>query len=56
MTKMMYKYLSNWTRPNEESVENPNSNPGLLTLSHSTLSLRVLTSLSASMAIYKVLQ
>lgn len=50
----MYKSLSNWTRPNEELVENPNSNQGLLTLSSSTPSLRVLTSLSASVAIYKV--
>lgn len=32
MTEMMYEYLSNWTRPYNESSENPNSNPGLLIL------------------------
>lgn len=51
---MMYKSLSSWTRPSEELVENPNSNQGLLTLSSSAPSLCVLTSISASVAIYKV--
>lgn len=32
MTEMMYEYLNNWTRPYNESSENPNSNPGLLIL------------------------
>lgn len=56
MTETMYKYLNNWTRPNNKSSKSPNSNPRVSWPLHIVLfPPPVLTSLSASVAIYKIL-